>query len=108
MGRILRPDARTVAVVASLAAIAVLVVLVVGDSSGVLPVVLALLAVLLATIAGTAVSAMRDRNGRQEDDNAGAGQPDLGTSVLDADTLDALDSAAVRSRPGEPGRVSDR
>ncbi|MGC5017555.1 hypothetical protein [Micromonospora sp. DT47] len=106
MGRILRPDARTVAVVASLAAVAVLVVLVVWHPVGILTVGLALLCVLLATVAGTAVAALRQRDDR-EVATASPGQPDAGPPGLDADTLDALDSGAVRARLGATRQVGD-
>lgn len=107
MGRILRPDPRIVAAVASLATVAVLVVLVVWHPAGIPTVGLALLCVVLATTAGTAVAALRQRDHREED--AALGQPDAALPGLDADTLDALDSAAVRARLDPPAqRVSDR
>ncbi|MEV4491715.1 hypothetical protein AB0K04_16530 [Micromonospora coxensis] len=105
MGRILRPDARTVAVLAALAALAALVVLLSWHPAGILTVALALLVVLLATVTGTAVAALRDRDARAEHGEAPAGQPDALLAGIDADTLDALDSAAVRARLGG---VSDR
>jgi CHASE2 domain-containing sensor protein len=95
--RFLKPDARTVAVAASMAAVALLVTLIVWRRHGILPVVLALLCVLLAMIAGTAVAAVR-----QGDDRQPAGPPAapslVGLHDVDADTLEALDSRAVRDR----------
>ncbi|TDB73360.1 hypothetical protein [Micromonospora sp. KC723] len=104
MRRILRPDARTVAVLASLAAVAALVVLLAWRPAGILLVGLALLCVVLATITGTAMSAVRERRGRTEADEVPSGQPETLPAGLDADTLDALDSTAVRARLG----LSDR
>ncbi|TWG22904.1 hypothetical protein FHX75_121448 [Micromonospora palomenae] len=93
------------AAVASLAAVAVLVTLLVRHPANILTVGLALLCVLLATVAGTAVAALR------EQPSTGAtppGPPDAGPPVLDADTLDALDSAAVRAKLEELDDLRDR
>ncbi|MFI9642886.1 hypothetical protein ACIG87_22965 [Micromonospora sp. NPDC051925] len=108
MRRILRPDTRTVAVVAALATGAVLVALAFRHPAGILTVGLALLGVIFATVTGTALTALRDRDDGEEP--AGAtppGQPSLG-SFLDADTLEALDSAAVLSRLQRMREVSDQ
>ncbi|MFJ6196113.1 hypothetical protein [Micromonospora sp. NPDC092111] len=108
MRKILRPDARTVAVVAALAAGAVLLALAVHHPAGILTVGLALLGLLFATVAGTAVAALRERGGREEPaGSAPPGQPDA-EPFLDADTLDALDSAAVLARLSRMREVSDQ
>ncbi|WP_432901250.1 hypothetical protein ACQP1S_30005 [Micromonospora matsumotoense] len=108
MSRILKPDARTVAVVAALATGAVLVVLVFRHPAGILTVGLALLGVLFATVTGTALAALRERDSGE----APAAAPHPGQlqpgSFLDADTLDALDSAAVLSRLHRMREVSDQ
>ncbi|MEU4715278.1 hypothetical protein AB0F73_16685 [Micromonospora purpureochromogenes] len=106
MGRILRPDPRAVAAVASLAAVAVLVTLLARHPANILTVGLALLCVLLATVAGTAVAALRERPSTTG--VAPPGPPDAGPPVLDADTLDALDSAAVRAKLEELDDLRDR
>lgn len=93
------------AAVASLAAVAVLVTLLVRHPANILTVGLALLCVLLATVAGTAVAALR------EPSTPGVtppGPPDVGLPVLDADTLDALDGAAVRAKLEELDDLRDR
>ncbi|TDC80724.1 hypothetical protein E1193_16920 [Micromonospora sp. KC606] len=104
MRRILRPDARTVAALAALAAVAALAVLLVWRPATILMVGLALLCVVLAAITGTAVAAAREQGGRTETGEATPGQLESLPADLDADTLDALDSAAVRAQLG----LSDR
>ncbi|MGK5443760.1 hypothetical protein ACSNN7_18330 [Micromonospora sp. URMC 105] len=108
MARFLRPGPRVVAAVASLAAVGVLVVLLVRHPAGILTVGLALLCVLLTTVAGTAVAALREGAGPLASDAVPPGLPDAGAPVLDADTLDALDSAAVRTRLAELDELRDR
>ncbi|SCG58776.1 hypothetical protein GA0070614_2957 [Micromonospora coxensis] len=93
------------AVLAALAALTALVVLLSWHPAGILTVALALLVVLLGTVTGTAVAALRDRDARSEHGAAPTNQPDALLGGIDADTLDALDSEAVRSRLGG---VSDR
>ncbi|TDB77761.1 hypothetical protein [Micromonospora sp. KC721] len=100
MRRILRPDARVVALLASLAAVATLAALVVWHPANLLMVGLALLCVVLTTITGTAVAAARERTDRSSTGEAPSDQPDVLPAGLDADTLDALDSAAVRAQLG--------
>ncbi|QDY10987.1 hypothetical protein FJK98_30725 [Micromonospora sp. HM134] len=108
MRRFLRPDARTVAVAAALATGAVVVVLVFRHPAGIMTVGLALLGVLFATVTGTALAALRERDDREPPVGATApGLPEAG-SFLDADTLDALDSAAVLSRRHRMREVSDQ
>lgn len=94
--------------VASLAAGGALAVLLVRRPAGILTVGLALLCVLLATVAGTAVAALRERGGPATSGATPPGLPDAGAPVLDADTLDALDSAAVRTRLAELDDLRDR
>ncbi|MEH0822974.1 MULTISPECIES: hypothetical protein [unclassified Micromonospora] len=108
MRRFLRPDPRVVAALASLAAVGVLVVLLVRHPPGILTVGLALLCVLLTTVAGTAVAALRERDGPSSSGATPPGLPDADAPVLDADTLDALDSAAVRTRLAELDELRDR
>ncbi|WP_431919915.1 hypothetical protein [Micromonospora wenchangensis] len=108
MRRFLKPDARTVAVVAALATGAVGLVLVFRHPAGIMTVGLALLGVLFATVTGTALAALRERDDRETPAvTPPPGQLEPG-SFLDADTLDALDSAAVLSRLHRMREVSDQ
>lgn len=96
------------AVVGALATGAVLATLAFRHPAGILTVGLALLGVLFATVTGTALAALRERDdGQQPSGATPTGQPESG-SFLDADTLDALDSAAVLSRLHRMREVSDQ
>lgn len=100
--------ARVKAVVASLAAVAALVALVIWRPEGILAVILALCCVLLGMIAGVAVSAARHAHHVEPPATwAPPGQPAPGGHGVDADTLEALDSRAVRESRTANG-VSDR
>lgn len=92
-------DARVKAVAASLTAVALLVALVVWRPDGILAVVLALSFVLVAMMAGVAVTAARQaRDAQPPSAYQPPAQPIPGGYGVDADTLEALDSRAVRRR----------
>lgn len=106
--------ARVKAVAASLAAVAALVALLVWRPEGILSVILALCCVLLGMIAGVTVAAARQAHDVEPPAaSPPSGQRAPGGSGVDADTLDALDSRAVRDSRAVPGSrtvngVSDR
>jgi hypothetical protein len=97
-----------VATVGALATGAVLVALAFRHPAGILTVGLALLGVLFATVTGTALAALRERDHGEAPPAAPAPGPLAAGSFLDADTLDALDSAAVLSRLHRMREVSDQ
>ncbi|MFF5174123.1 hypothetical protein ACFY3U_15955 [Micromonospora sp. NPDC000089] len=105
MGRIGGPAAGPVAAVAALGAAGVVVLLAVWHPPGLPTVALALLGVLLAVVAGTAVTALRQRGGGAE---RGATPAEAGPAGVDADTLEALDSAAVRAGSVAPRQRDPR
>ena len=91
--------ARVKAVAASLAAFALLVTLLIWHPDGTLAVVLALSFVLMAMMAGVAVTAARQvRDAEPASADQPPTQPGSGGYGVDADTLEALDSRAVRGR----------
>ncbi|WP_200210193.1 hypothetical protein [Micromonospora coerulea] len=91
-----KPDPRVNAVAASLAAAAPLVMLVIWRPEGVVAVLLALLCVLLGMVAGVAVTAARQSGGTPAPAARPPAQPVPAGYGVDADTLEALDSRAVR------------
>ncbi|SCG76265.1 hypothetical protein GA0070623_4103 [Micromonospora rifamycinica] len=96
------------ATVGALATGVVLVVLAFRHPAGILTVGLALLGVVFATVTGTALAALRERDpGEAPVAVPVPGQLAAG-SFLDADTLDALDTAAVLSRLNRMREVSDQ
>jgi hypothetical protein len=97
-----------VAVVAALATAAVVVVLVFRHPAGIVTVGLALLGVLFATVTGTALAALRERDDRETPAVTPPPRQLEPGSFLDADTLDALDSAAVLNRLQRMREVSDQ
>ncbi|MEU3453100.1 hypothetical protein ABZ671_05795 [Micromonospora sp. NPDC006766] len=104
MSSLPKPDARMKAAVASLAAVAVLVTLVAWRPEGILSVLLALVCVLLGMVAGVLVAAARQA---RVGETPGEDWPAPGGHGVDADTLDAIDSRAVRQRRAAHG-LNDR